>query len=174
MASRLGFERTVVAKAESGERPPSAEVAAAYGKAFPHLDGLIERWAERIRKTGGSFPKFFIKWVDAEKTATALFYWAPVLVPGILQTEKYARTMLEVDPDDDEALEVRLTGRIERQQVLTRPKPPVVAVLLDETALLRCIGDADVMREQLSHLAEISRRTRIVPCEAAPPAAGRH
>ena len=39
------------------ERPPP-EVAAAYSKTFPHLDGLIERWAEHVRRTEGSFPKF--------------------------------------------------------------------------------------------------------------------
>ena len=47
LASQLGYERTVVAKAESGDRPPSPEVAAAYSKMFPHLDGLIERWPAR-------------------------------------------------------------------------------------------------------------------------------
>jgi transcriptional regulator with XRE-family HTH domain len=88
LAARLGYERTVIAKAESGERLPSSEVAAAYNKAFPHLDGLIERWAEHVRRTEGSFPKFFLNWVDAERTATALFYWAPVLVPAFFRSRR--------------------------------------------------------------------------------------
>ena len=135
---------------------------------------MIERWAEHVRKNGGGpFPKFFVDWVDEEKVATALFYWAPLLVPGILQTEKYARALLEVDPDDEETFEVHLAGRMERQEILTRPKPPMVAVLLDETALLRCIGNPAVMYEQLSHLAEVSLRTRIV-LQVIPATVGAH
>src|SRR5690349_25005654 len=66
LAKRLGFERTVIAKAESGRRPPSQEVAAAYAREFPQLNalvesGLIEEWAEHVKKNGrSSFPEFFV------------------------------------------------------------------------------------------------------------------
>jgi transcriptional regulator with XRE-family HTH domain len=178
LAEILGFDRSVISKAEGG-KPPSPELARAYAAKFPQLnalveDGMIERWAEHVRKNGGGpFPKFFVDWVDEEKVATALFYWAPVLVPGILQTEKYARALLEVDPDDEETFEVHLAGRMERQEILTRPKPPMVAVLVYETALLRCIGSPAVMYEQLSHLAEVSLRTRIV-LQVIPATVGAH
>ncbi len=86
LADKLGYERTVIAKAESGQRPPSPDVARAYAGEFPQLNalietGLIEEWAEHIRKNGGSFPTFFVDWVEAEKKAATLFYWAPILVP---------------------------------------------------------------------------------------------
>lgn len=162
LAKRLGFERTVIAKAESGDRAPSAEVAAAYSREFPHLDGLIERWSARIRKTGGSFPKFFIKWVDAEKVATSLFYWAPVLVPGLLQVESYARPLMMVTPDDNETPEVRLAGRLERQQILSRPKPPLVTVVMAEAVLHRGVGGPEVMHEQLTHLVEVGQQPHVM------------
>jgi transcriptional regulator with XRE-family HTH domain len=169
LAARLGYERTVIAKAESGERPPSSEVAAAYSRAFPQLDGLIERWAEHVRKTEGSYPRFFLNWVDAEKTATALFYWAPVLVPGILQVERWARALMSTIPDGDESLEVRLAGRMERQQILSRPKPPLVTVVMAEAVLHRGIGGPEVMQEQLAHLAKTGQRTdvtiQVIPAE---------
>jgi transcriptional regulator with XRE-family HTH domain len=167
LAGRLGFDRTVIAKVESGLRPPSPDVAEAYAREFPDLNaliqsGLIERWAEHVKKNGGSFPKFFIDWVDEEQAAMALFYWAPMLVPGILQTEKYARALLEVEPDNEESLEARLSGRMQRQQILSRPKPPMVTALLDESVLWRCIGNAQVMNEQLLHLAEVSYHPKVV------------
>lgn len=170
LASQLGYERTVVAKAESGDRPPSPEVAAAYGKLFPHLDGLIERWAERVRKAEGSYPGFFLNWVDAEKNATALFYWAPVLVPGILQVELYARALMAVVPDGEESLEVRLAGRMERQQVLSRPHPPMVTAVMAEAVLHRGVGGPKVMHEQLTYLAEAGQKPnvsiQVIPAES--------
>jgi hypothetical protein len=144
-------------------------VAAAYGRTFPHLDGLIERWAEHVRRTEGSYPKFFLNWVDAEKTATALFYWAPVLVPGILQVESYARPLMTASPDDGEAPELRLAGRMERQQVLSRPKPPLVTMVMAEAVLHRGIGGPEVMAEQLTRLAEAGQRPdvliQVIPAE---------
>lgn len=174
LADRLGYERTVIAKAESGQRPPSPDVARAYAREFPQLNalietGLIEEWAEHIRKAEGSFPKFFLNWVDAEKNATALFYWAPVLVPGILQIESYARVLMAAVPDGDESPEVRLAGRMERQQVLSRPRPPMITAVLVEAVLHRCVGGAEVMHEQLTYLAEVSQRPnvniQVIPAE---------
>jgi DNA-binding XRE family transcriptional regulator len=171
LASRLGYERSTIAKIESGERLPSPEVAAAYGREFPHLAGLVERWADHLRRTGGSFPRFFVSWVDAEKTATGLFYWAPTLVPGILQVESYARVLMNATPDDGESPEVRLAGRMERQQILSRPKPPLVTVVMAEAVLHRGVGGPEVMREQLAHLAEIGHRPgvmiQVIPAEVA-------
>jgi transcriptional regulator with XRE-family HTH domain len=150
LAAELGFSRTVIAKAESGYRPPSPDVAEAYARRFPHLnalvdDGLIERWAEHVRKNGGVFPKFLHSWVDGEKTATGLFYWEPMIVPGILQIEPYARAILAADPNSDETVDARVAGRLERQQILSRSRPPMVSVVLAEEVLHRCVQSAEVM-----------------------------
>jgi hypothetical protein len=55
--------------------------------------------------------------VDEEKVATALFYWAPILIPGILQAESYARPLMIASPgpDSHESPEVCLVGRMERR-----------------------------------------------------------
>ena len=55
LADRLGYERTVIAKAESGQRPPSPDVARAYAREFPQLNtlietGLIEEWANHVQE----------------------------------------------------------------------------------------------------------------------------
>jgi len=166
LAARLGFHRTVIAKAESGYRPPSSDVVEAYLREFPDLnaqieDGLIERWADHVRRNGGVFPKFLHSWVDNEKTATGLFYWEPVVVPGLFQIEAYARVILAADPDSDETVDARVAGRLERQHILSRPRSPMVSVVLAEAVLHRCVGSAEVMHDQLVYLAEIGQQPRV-------------
>jgi len=178
LADKLGYERTVIAKAESGQRPPSADVARAYAREFPQLNalietGLIEEWAEHVRKNGGSFPKFFVDWVEAEKKAATLFYWAPILVPGLLQVESYARAILATEPDDNESPDLRLAGRMGRQQVLSRPQPPAVTVVIAEAVLHRGVGGPAVMYEQLTRLAEVSQQPRVM-IQVIPAEVGAH
>lgn len=173
LAAKFGFDRTVIAKAESGRRPPSPEVAAAYAKEFPELnamvdDGLIERWAAHVkRSSGGSSPRYFGPWVEAEQSATSLFYWAPILIPGILQTEDYARTILATTPSD-ETLDTRVADRMARQQVLARAQSPIVSVVIAEAVLRRCVGSPEIMCAQLTHLAEFQHpkvMVQVIPAE---------
>ncbi|MBV9451268.1 MAG: helix-turn-helix transcriptional regulator [Streptosporangiaceae bacterium] len=166
LADRFGYDRTVISKAESGLRPPSPGVARAYATAYPELNGLvegglIEQWSEHVRKHGGAVPRFFTGWLDAEGGASALVYWAPILVPGLFQTQAYARTILAVDPDSKEPLDERVAARLERQRILERAEPPMVTVVLAEAVLHRNVGGPAVMHEQLSHLAEIGQRPRV-------------
>ena len=178
LADRLGYERTVIAKAESGQRPPSPDVARAYAREFPQLNtlietGLIEEWADHVRRNGGSFPKFFVDWVEAEKKAATLFYWAPILVPGILQVESYARAILATEPDETESPDVLLAGRMERQQVLSRPQPPAVTVVMAEAVLHRGVGGPAVMYEQLTYLAEVGQQPKVM-IQVIPAEVGAH
>jgi hypothetical protein len=83
------------------------------------------------------------------------------LVPGILQIEEYARATLAADPDSDETVDARVAGRLERQQILSRPRPPMVSAVLAEAVLHRCIGGAEVMHDQLIFLAETGRQPRV-------------
>jgi hypothetical protein len=78
------------------------------------------------------------------------------LIPGLLQTEGYARAVLETHPNTGaDEVEKRLAARMARQAVLERddPPPPILWVLLDENVLVREVGSARVIRDQLAHLA---------------------
>jgi transcriptional regulator with XRE-family HTH domain len=151
LARETGFDRTVITKAETGERPPSEDVMSALAEKLS-LDDMVARLAVLARKSKGPYPDWFQDWVEAEKVAKVLWFWAPLLVPGIFQTEAYARAILSTDPE---------CGRLERQQILARPKPPTVTVILDEPVLHRCIGNPKVTHDQLVYLADISERPRI-------------
>lgn len=170
LSAKLHVDRTVIAKAETGERPPTPEVAAALDETFPHLDGMISRLAKLARKAGAGFAPSFGEWIDAEREATVLRWWEPLVVPGLLQTADYAREILATNPDiTDGILEERIAGRIERQAILDQGRPPELCVLLGEDVLHRRIGSPKIMHDQLVQLADMSCRpniaVQIVPAE---------
>lgn len=92
---------------------------------------------------------------DWERRATRLRLWELALVPGLLQTEAYARTLLAAGLSGD--LEERLQRRMDRQKaVFDRDETPHVSALINWACLAHPIGDKAVMREQLEHLATLA------------------
>lgn len=101
--------------------------------------------------------------IALERNAEAERDWAPIIIPGLLQTENYAQiitraTMLISPPGEIARI---VTARMTRQQVLTREDPLELDAILDEAAVRRQVGGPDVMREQLMHLASIAGRPNI-------------
>jgi hypothetical protein len=178
LAAQLGYDRSQISKAESG-KPLSPELAAAYAGRFPELNnlvdsGFVERWAAFVRKNGGGpFPRYFVDWVDEERVARSLLYWAPTLVPGILQTEEYARVLLATEASDAQTPDERLAGRMQRQEILLRPQPPTVTVIMSEFVLMRNVGGHAVMHEQLARLAEVAQQPKMV-IQVIPAEVGAH
>jgi len=91
LAAKLGFDRTVVAKAETGERPPTDDVLAAWCQACRLNDELFGRLVRLARRADGPVPTWFEDWLQAEGEAQSLRIWSPTLIPGLLQTAEYAR-----------------------------------------------------------------------------------
>jgi DNA-binding XRE family transcriptional regulator len=86
-ARDLGFDRTVIVKAETGARPPSEDVAPKIAEVFPDLcNGLYVRLAAIARKANGPIPGWFADWLTREREATSIRIWQQVIVPGLLQT----------------------------------------------------------------------------------------
>src|ERR1700733_437224 len=72
LAAKLGFDRTVITKAETGDRPPTPDVLAAWCHAC-HIDvDLFERWAALARRADGPVPSWFEDWLKAEREAQSL------------------------------------------------------------------------------------------------------
>jgi transcriptional regulator with XRE-family HTH domain len=164
LAAKLGFDRTVVAKAETGERPPTDEVLAAWCQACRLDDELFGRMAVLARRADGPVPTWFEDWLRAEGEAQSLRIWSPTLIPGLLQTAEYARALFLAEQSDtsDDAIDALVAARLERQAILDRPDPPDVVVVLDEAVLHRLIGSSPVMHDALVYVAELSRRPYIV------------
>jgi hypothetical protein len=127
-------------------------------------NGLFVQLAEIARKSNGPIPGWFADWLSAEREAVSLRLFEHTLIPGLLQTEAYARAVLETHPNTSSDLaEQRVVARIARQEVLTRDDPPapMVWALLDENVLLREVGSAKVMHDQLVHLTEAARQPNV-------------
>jgi transcriptional regulator with XRE-family HTH domain len=122
-------------------------------------------------------PRWCELYVGLEDAASVIRAYEVQFVHGLLQTEDYARAViLLADPDTPSAeVDRRISLRIKRQQLLTRPGAPELWVVLDETALRRSPGGPRVMRAQLEHLLRLGGQPnvtlQIVPFRAGPPAA---
>lgn len=161
LAANLGFDRTVIVKAETGARPPSADVLAAWAQACNLDEELFGRFASLARCADGPVPKWFEDWLEAEGEAHTLRLWSPLLVPGLLQTAEYARALFVASGLDEEAAQEHVAVRLDRQTILDRPDPPHVVAVLDESVLYRLIGSPQVMADQLAHLADLTERLNI-------------
>jgi transcriptional regulator with XRE-family HTH domain len=171
LAARLGFDRTTIAKTESGERPPSDEVLAAWCAACNLDPELFARLTMLARRADGPVPTWFEDWLEAERNAHTLRIWQPLIIPGLLQTAEYARALfLAVGADDAKADEL-VTVRMERQSILSVAEPPHVVAVLDESVLRRLVGSPTVMCDQLTHLGEVAERPN-VSVEIVPSATG--
>jgi DNA-binding XRE family transcriptional regulator len=164
LARELGFDRTVIVKAETGSSPPSKDVAPKIAARFPELcNGLYVALAEIARKSNGPIPGWFADWLTREGEATSIRVWQPIIVPGLLQTADYARALYvggRASMSDD-ALDELVTARFARQTIFDKPEPPNLWVVLDESVLHRLIGTPKVMYDQLAHLADMSERSYI-------------
>lgn len=119
---------------------------------------------------GDVIPEWLEVYVGLEEAASHLSVYESELVPGLLQTEDYARTVIRADNPsvDDTEIERRVHVRIERQALLTRvTAPPQVDVALDEAILRRPVGGREVLAGQLHRLADAADRPnvslRVVP-----------
>ena len=101
-----------------------------------------------------------LAFIGLEAEATSILEWQINVVPGLLQTEQYAREVLsgyhEVATISPGAVQRRLETRLTRQQLLTRDEPLEYVALLDESVLLRQRGERSVLRAQLQRLADIA------------------
>jgi transcriptional regulator with XRE-family HTH domain len=119
-------------------------------------------------------PGWFHTFVGLEEAATLIRGYEPHCVPGLLQTRDYARALIQAGfPDAPEPeIERRVALRLARQDLLTRPRPPRLWVVIDETALRRPVGTPTVMRAQLGRLidaaAQPTTTLQVLPFAAGP------
>lgn len=163
VARRLGCTQTQVSRLEQGKRMPSRSNA----EKLDELYGLTERkyFVNQYRRIL-AYPAaqaWYLDWVDdIEPVALVLRTWDPVLVPGLLQTEAYAREIFRQEPRiTPEEVEDRVQARLQRQKIFARKNPASLLAMLDEQVLRRQVGDRRVMREQFEHLLAVSHCSTI-------------
>jgi transcriptional regulator with XRE-family HTH domain len=168
-------------KAQVGLKVPYVEkLLRVYGVTDPgEIDGFLTLareanrpgWWHRYRDV---LPDWFSAFVSLEAEADQIRAYEPHYVPGLLQTEAYAATVLRAGLPHAPAQEIeRLVSlRLARQELLSRKQPPLLWVVIDETVLRRPIGRPNVMRAQVSRLIEAGAaphvRLQIMPFSAGP------
>ncbi|MFD3733927.1 helix-turn-helix domain-containing protein [Streptomyces sp. NPDC058632] len=119
-------------------------------------------WWQRFHDV---LPEWFSLYVSLEGAARVIRSYEPHFVPGLLQTEDYARAVMEAGTIGNQgpgAVERHVSLRLERQRLLERRDPPHLWVIVEETVLRRPVSlDGRVMREQFDKLLEWSERDRI-------------
>ncbi len=112
---------------------------------------------------GAAIPDWFSTYVGLESEASLIRTYEAQLVPGILQTEAYARAVLQAAPIPESAPEIerQVRLRLDRQASLDSDAPPQLRVILDESVVRRVVGGPKTMREQLDHLIAVSDETNI-------------
>jgi hypothetical protein len=125
--------------------------------AFPERHGWFTEYYDESRKWV-EIPPGFRDWSELEDKATYLRAWSPGIIHGLLQTEDYARALLSTMPGaSDETVTGRLHARMERQRrVILRDSPPAALFVVDELALSRLVGSAEIIAAQMRQLAAIT------------------
>lgn len=158
LAKRLGYSDGWLSNVETGQLRPRREHVTAIEQALSLPPGVLMDVYDLLE--GESLPVWMRDWLGEERRSSALRAFELTIVPGLLQTPDYARSVLDGD-------EAAVTTRLERQAILKNEKPPTLRCVLDETVLTRGFGGAKVMREQLEHLVNsVSAQVavQIVPC----------
>ncbi|MFD5780505.1 helix-turn-helix domain-containing protein [Streptomyces sp. NPDC126933] len=159
---------------EQGVRMPTPKLLDAADDLL-RAEGLLSAAKQYLRRE--RFPVRAHDYMLHEREAISLWWYELALVPGLLQTEDYARALIgnHCPPFDDETVEERVTARIERQSIFARKPPVVFSFVLFEAVLRTPVGGLEVHRRQLLHLLEMGRlrhvSLQVMPFDRAIPAA---
>ncbi|MGW4389792.1 helix-turn-helix domain-containing protein, partial [Streptomyces sp. NPDC004685] len=143
-----------------------------YGVTDEEADAFV-RLAEEANKPGwwqrfhDILPGWFSMYVSLEGAASLIRSYEPHFVPGLLQTEDYARGVLRSGAvgralaEDPDVVERHVALRMQRQELITREDAPRLWMVMDETALRRPVGGPDVMRGQIDRLLEATELANV-------------
>jgi transcriptional regulator with XRE-family HTH domain len=181
-AERLEWSEAKIWRIETGQvglRSLDVEAMCRIYRAAPDLTRALMGLAKETKARGwwhfygDVLPEGFDTYIGLEEAASSISWYEPELVPGLLQTESYARTVIESDNRgvDSEEINRRIHVRMKRQALLTRvAAAPELRVVLDEAIIRRPIGGTKIMSLQLGRLLDVSElpnvALRIVPFSA--------
>lgn len=156
LAKRLAISRPQVSKAESPTQPvPSDPLLIAWAGV---TGAALDRIQDLAARAKSGTPDWFVRYRQAEAEATMLRCWGPLVVPGVAQTEAYAREVISGDPVTPAELAEKVKARMERQSVLQRA---YVVIIVGAAVLETCMDCPQTMADQCAHLAELAELANI-------------
>ncbi|MFC6082824.1 helix-turn-helix domain-containing protein [Sphaerisporangium aureirubrum] len=178
----VGWSRSKISRIETGRTRASptdvAQVCDLYGTPSSTRAALVEL-AKEVRRRGWwtAYSDVFTgSYIALEDEASLIHQWEVQLVPGLLQTEDYARTVISVvrpQQDDPQEIDRRVMARMARRTLLSRTNAPQLHAVLDEGVIRRPIGSPELMHDQLETLIVASRRPNVT-IQVLPYSAGVH
>ncbi|WUW22566.1 helix-turn-helix domain-containing protein [Streptomyces sp. NBC_01463] len=172
LGSPLFVSGSFIGLLESGVRRMQMDQAEKFDELLG-ADGFFARNCAALKSS--KYPDHFAEAAEAEARATTIKEYAPQLIPGLLQSEAYARAVFrEYQPTAVEsAIDELVAARLERAQLLADPTQPMLWAVLDEAVLRRTVGGPEVMADALRHIASLARQRRII-VQVLPFSAGGH
>lgn len=172
LEERVGYPHSYLGRVEHGNQLPSKALAEALDTYFG-TSGLFVDLLEMAQDA--SIPDYGRAVVHSEEKATRIQVFNSSLIPGLLQTEDYARALFRASlvGESEEQLSEHVDTRMRRKRVFEREEPPFFWAILDEAALKRPIGGAKCMRDQIASMLE-AVRTPHVTVQVLPFAQGEH
>jgi transcriptional regulator with XRE-family HTH domain len=177
LGARIYLSASQIRKVEDGTRTPTEALTQAC-ESLPELNthGALTTLREILKDhlRHRAYPGWFQAWPDHESHARRLRDFELAVVPGLLQTEAYARAILSTRVGaTKEELDDAVAARLARQHILEREQPPELWSLIDEAALRRTVGSPEIMASQIAFLAIAARRPHIA-LQVIPLSAGAH
>jgi hypothetical protein len=163
LGDKLGYSGSYISDVERGDCGVTDDFAKRCdsGEVFDLPGTFVRLYADLQRE---EFPTWFAPVVPVERESVKISGWEPSAVPGLLQTPQYARALVKArrPQDDEETVERTVQARMDRQAILTRPKPPLCCYVLAEGVLRQAIGGAEVMGDQLDKLIKATDKPGFV------------
>lgn len=172
LGAPLFLSGSFIGQLESGVRRMQMDQAVKFDEIL-NADGFFVRNCAALKKS--KYPDHFAEAAEAEARATTIKEYAPQLIPGLLQTEAYARAVFRegLPTSTESTIDELVAARLERGQILTDPTVPMLWVVLDEAVLRRAVGGPGTMAAALRHIAALARQHRII-VQVLPFEAGGH
>ncbi|MEV5463715.1 helix-turn-helix domain-containing protein [Streptomyces sp. NPDC002788] len=172
LGQRLFVSGSFIGQLEAGTRRMQRE----YARLLDEVLGTGDFFQRNCGAAAKSkYPEHFAEAVEAEAEATEIRQYAPLLIPGLLQTPAYARAVFRAyrPTAPEEVIEELVAARMDRARIVDDPTGPLLWAVLDEAALRRQTGGPDAMAEALRHIAALMRQNRVI-VQVLPLDAGAH
>jgi transcriptional regulator with XRE-family HTH domain len=160
LARQIPCDRSHVARVEGGTRVPQDTFAKTCDELLGTGGVLARLWARIDWYPQVEHPDWFRRRAEMDEEAVSLREYQERVMPGLLQTADYARSLFSLLVSGEE-LEERVRARLSRQQRFLAEGGPLYIVVLDESCLRNMIGSPAVMRDQCAHLLNVGRRPNI-------------
>jgi transcriptional regulator with XRE-family HTH domain len=155
LGDRTGYHANQIGSVERAVRAPNKVLAGRVEDALGLERGRLAGFLP-VGKRATIF-KTLSPWIDIEARASALWTWQSTIVPGLLQTEEYARAIVAGEPGvTSEQIEEGVNARMARKDIFKRASPPTLWAVLDESILYRQVGTENITRDQLASLVEMA------------------